>query len=660
MTTSVQIRLPNPFRADCRRAFFAGVLGGFAAILPDFQFAIAQAIRSAERWPSALAACAVALTLSTFLAVVFSLLGILAMHLVMVAQPGLPLPLRFKTPNEYRLPFLSALTALLGFSASLLFVIRLLAPIPTPMVRLIYLSLATFALACVWLVASFYIYAIVRRTGGLFRLVVAFLLLLLLVTWWVWGLLMIRFVIAAEVMLVVALTAYFRPRWRIWRLRFGVLPLSILAAASLPWSLEDPAFELVYLSRSLPSYVLRFLPAHNRSPAVLQIRSAIADRVAHPVTRSDPTVPQDTQRPSVASTHPNILLITIDTLRADRIGARSGAVSLTPNLDRLAASSLNFRRAYAAAPATVESMSQLMTGVLWHEIPHLPAFLGATAQIAPGTSTLASRLGELGYSTVAVIQQDVLAYYPSLALGFNRVMTRDTKTSQDLDTTTLFDKTVELQNSEGGRPLFVWTHCMEVHGHATRHGVNIVHYDESVRRVDEAIGKFLAAVASGPRWQNTVLILAADHGEGLGEGGVFYHAIARAPVLSIPLIVRIPGTPPRDVYTVVGTHDIHATILAQAGLGRSSRYGKDLLLIADEPEDRNRIVYHSYVVATAPQQVYELGATRYPWQLIYEFRDDFRMLRNIERDPGGSVNLAGRGLAVEGELLQATLNSLSP
>jgi arylsulfatase A-like enzyme len=201
---------------------------------------------------------------------------------------------------------------------------------------------------------------------------------------------------------------------------------------------------------------------------------------------------------------------------------------------------------------------------------------------------------------------------------------------------------------------------MEVHGHATRHGVNIVHYDESVRRMDEAIGKFLVSIASGPRWENTVVILTADHGEGLGEGGVFYHAIARAPVLSIPLIVRIPGTLPRDVYSAVGTHDIHATILSQAGVKSASRYGKDLLLIANEPVDPNRIVYHSYVVATAPQQVYEVGATRYPWQLIYEFRDDFRMLRNLEQDSGGSINLAGRGLAVEGELLEATLNSLSP
>jgi hypothetical protein len=305
-------------------------------------------------------------------------------------------------------------------------------------------------------------------------------------------------------------------------------------------------------------------------------------------------------------------------------------------------------------------MSQLMTGLLWQEIPHLPAFLGNTAQITPGTSTLASKLGGLGYSTVAVIQHSILAYYPSLALGFDRLITQDINTSEDLDTTGLFSQTAQLQNSNDGRPLFAWTHCMEVHGHATRHGVNIVHYDESVRRMDEAIGKFLASVASEPRWENTVVILTSDHGEGLGEGGVYYHAIARAPVLSIPLIVRIPRTAPRAIYTPVGTHDIHSTILTQAGVEGSSPYGKDLLMIANEPANPNRIVYHSYVVATAPQQVYEVGATRYPWQLIYEFRDDFRMLRNLERDPGGSINLAGRGLAVENELLEATLNSLSP
>jgi Sulfatase len=646
--------------ADCKRAIFAGVLGGLAGAILDFQFAVVQAARTPGRWASALAASALALTVSTVLGALFALSFVIAKHLIIATEPHLSLSGRFRTRTEYRSLLVSAFATLVGFSASILMGVRLLSSIPTPLLRLVYLSLVTLAIASVWSLAAVCIYRIVHKSGGLFRFAIASLLLLLFATWWIWGLLMIRFALAAEVMLIVASMAYLRSYWRIWRIRLGVLALAVVAVASLPWTLTDPAIELLYLSKSLPSFVLRFLPAHSRGAGVQRIRSAIADRIGHPVTWYDGSFQHFPGPSTTSSTLPDILLITIDALRADRVAAPSGRTSLTPNLDSLARLALVFRRAYASAPATVGSISQLMTGLLWQQIPHLPASFGSIAQITPGTPTLASKLSAVGYSTTAVLPQSVLTPCPYLAQGFEHVLTGDWGRARDLDTVGQVSRIVELYNSERQQPVFLWTHCMETHGHASFNGLDLAGYNESVRRVDQVIGRLLTAIISGPRWKDTVLIITADHGEGLGEGGVTFHAIARAAVLSVPLIVRIPGVAHRENYTAVGTHDIHATILSQAGLPNDARDGKDLLLISNEAEDKGRIVYHSYVVATTPQQVYEVGATRYPWQFIYEFRDDFRMLRNLERDPFGSVNLAGQGIAAEDELIEATIKSLQP
>jgi hypothetical protein len=626
----------------------------------DLQFLIIQAVDNHERVASALAALAVATTLSTILAVASLLVCISAIRLAMLVQPRLPLAARFRTPAEYRLPLLAATATLVGFTATVLVVTGVLAPIPSPMRRGVYLSFATFALACAWGFASKYIYSVARRTGGLFRLAMPLLLLALSATWWTSGLLMIRFVLAAEVMLVVALAAYYRPAWRVWRIRLGVAVLSIIATVSLPWTFTDDAVELVYLSKSLPSYILRFLPPHNRAPTIRRIRAAIADRVAHPVARYDEAILQLPGMAPEPSTLPNILLITIDALRADRVGERPGVASITPNLDQLARSAWVFRHAYAAAPETIGSMSQLMTGLPWHEIPHLPAPLGAISQIAPGTPTLASKLTAVGYSTVAVLPGEILTIYPSLLLGFERVLTWDHKRARALDTDALFSRTIELQRSSGHQPLFTWMHCLETHGHASADGVDVDGYDRSVHHVDQEIGRLIAAIASGSQWRNTVLIITADHGEGLGEGGVIWHGTARAPILSIPLLVKMPGAAPAEVYTVVGTLDIHATILALAGLPGVTPVGKDLRLIASRPTEGGRTVFHSMAAYTTPLQVYEVGATRYPWQLVYQVRADFRMLRRLDRDPFGTLNVAGRGLPVEGELLEATLSSLLP
>jgi len=271
---------------------------------------------------------------------------------------------------------------------------------------------------------------------------------------------------------------------------------------------------------------------------------------------------------------PNVLLVTIDTLRADRVGAYGARDVATPTLDALAARGVLFERAMAAVPLTLPSHASLLTGQYpaTHGVRHNAVFvLGAEAE------TVAERFADAGYATGAVVGAAVLDAEFGLRQGFEAY---DAELPKERATAAGFyerpagevtDRALAWLAEQRG-PFFLWVHYYDVHANWTppepfktrfqRHP-----YDGEVAYVDHELGRLLGALEQKKRLANTVVAVTSDHGEGLGEHGEESHTyFIYDTVLHVPLILAGPGLPAgRRVAPVAPNTGLAATLLALVG-----------------------------------------------------------------------------------------------
>ncbi len=304
-----------------------------------------------------------------------------------------------------------------------------------------------------------------------------------------------------------------------------------------------------------------------------------------------------------------LLLVTVDTLRADHLGAYGSELRLTPHLDALADESLVFEAAYAAAPLTVPSIASLLTG-------RLPEELGIRSNesaLPAGEPTLATDLRERGWRTAAVVSNFVLRKGSGLARGFDRyddalpqreaVRRWPERSARDAT-----DVALDLLDACAGGRCFVWVHYQDPHGPydpppgrrerqlprasqaadaarrlpvaADHAGIGAIPayqylggrrdvafyragYRGEVEYVDQEIGRLLAGVRERGLEASAVVVFAADHGESLGERDVWFahgeHLTDEQ--VRVPLLLRVPGRAPArrsDVATLV---DLRPTLL---------------------------------------------------------------------------------------------------
>jgi len=284
----------------------------------------------------------------------------------------------------------------------------------------------------------------------------------------------------------------------------------------------------------------------------------------------------------------NVLLVTIDTLRADRVGAYGSGAGLTPTLDALSARGIRFTHTWSHAPMTLPSHASILTGVLptRHGVRNNGAFrLGATP------ATLAERLRAAGYRTGAFVGAFVLDARFGLNRGFDEYDDR-----YDTPTSTSFhfverpaDRVLQAATawitsppSEDGRPWFAWVHLFDPHApyHApTAFTPDQTPYDAEVAWTDSALGSALDDLNARGQLERTLVVVTADHGESLGDHGETTHGLfAYEATLRVPLILVAPGFEPRVVSTPTGHVDIAPTILDLVGVapptpidGRSRR-----------------------------------------------------------------------------------------
>ncbi|HVQ29311.1 MAG TPA: sulfatase-like hydrolase/transferase, partial [Vicinamibacteria bacterium] len=277
----------------------------------------------------------------------------------------------------------------------------------------------------------------------------------------------------------------------------------------------------------------------------------------------------------------NLLLVSLDTTRADHLGCYGYPGAQTPRLDALARSGLRFEKATTVVPLTLPAHSSLMTGTFpaWHGVRDNGGFYLGDEQV-----TLAEVLKDKGYRTGGFIGAFVLDRRWGISQGFDRYFDEfDLEKFGDVSSmdaiqrpgSEVVDKALEWLRADQQRPFFAWVHLYDPHApydapepyrsRFPRTGMGA--YDAEIAFTDAQVGRLLDALDLDDRLDETLVVVVGDHGEMLGEHGEQTHGFfIYEPATHIPLIVSGPGVPARSVPDQVRMVDVMPTALDLLGV----------------------------------------------------------------------------------------------
>lgn len=326
------------------------------------------------------------------------------------------------------------------------------------------------------------------------------------------------------------------------------------------------------------------------------------------------------EKRTTAQDRPSIFLITVDTLRADHLGAYGYRFDTSPNLDRFAADGLLFERCFSHAPTTRVSFASILTGFLPHETQKIE-----NVPLPPTVESIAETLSAAGYTSLAVIGNWVLRQSGGWSQGFaiydEQMDGREAiRGWPERIATDLTDRALELMDAHAGEPLFMWIHYNDPHGPYTppagyaerysdpdeaprtlrlnpkqsgRGGIPSnqrlgdsrdyrhyrASYDGEISYMDGHFGRLVEHLKSTGAYDDSLIIMTSDHGEAMGERDYFFSHVGQlySHNTHVPMILRqgdaLKGRR-RDYCQHI---DIVPTVLGFAGLAIDSRLrGRDL------------------------------------------------------------------------------------
>jgi arylsulfatase A-like enzyme len=324
----------------------------------------------------------------------------------------------------------------------------------------------------------------------------------------------------------------------------------------------------------------------------------------------------------------NVLLITIDTLRADRVGYAGYEAAETPVLDALADEGVVFTAAVAAAPVTLPSHATILTGLY---SPGHGALDNGFYSLPDDIPTLATLLDAAGYETAAVVGAYVLERRYGLARGFahyDQSFRRLPDAAPEHVERPAGDVTAAAlawlatrREAAGERPFFLWVHYFDPHCPYEppadfRYRFRQAPYDGEIAYTDYSLGELLAGLREAGELERTLVVVVSDHGEALGDGGELTHGLLlRESTLRVPFLMSAPGALPRGrrVTGTVSNADVAPTVLAALGLSPPERQdGQSLLPAITAGAAAGRRVYSE---TRLPRNVYG-------WSMLAGVRDD--------------------------------------
>lgn len=302
---------------------------------------------------------------------------------------------------------------------------------------------------------------------------------------------------------------------------------------------------------------------------------------------------------------PNVILITLDTVRADRMGFLGSKRGLTPHLDALASQGVVFEHAYSQAPITPASHATILTGTY----PQYHGIRNFGDRLPPSIPFLPEVLHAQGYRTGAFVGSIILDPKNGFASGFERGFDlydagfhrqkkgeRREASMQRRGEVTL-GHVLEWLGQQKDGPLFLWFHLWDAHDpynppEPFRSRFPNAPYNGGIAYVDDTVGKLLDYLRSHGLYDNALIVVAADHGESLGDHGELTHSIfLYDATIHVPLLFKLPGNrlTGQRVNGVASLVDLAPTVLE--GLGQTpppAMQGHSLLPLIGNPHPENR------------------------------------------------------------------------
>ena len=358
----------------------------------------------------------------------------------------------------------------------------------------------------------------------------------------------------------------------------------------------------------------------------------------------------------------SVLLITIDTLRADRVGAYGYAAARTPALDGLARTGVRFEAAYATAPITLTSHASMMTG----RYPPGHAARHNGMHVDPAAPTIADTLARHGFATAAFVAAFPLDRRFGLIKGFQTYSDRmprgdDGRPANERRGRAVADEAIAWLEQHRQERFFLWVHFFEPHapygGAFERTRPITARYDEEIAEADRQAGRVVDAL--GDARGNTLIVAAADHGEAFGEHGEISHSVFTYDItLRVPLIVAGAGVPAgRVISDAVSLVDLAPTLVEGVGAGTFDADGVELWPALTGSTLKTRALY-----AESFAPLLDFG-----WSPLRTLRDGHWKyiaapkpeLYDLERDPGEMENLIANEPARASELARR-IDAISP
>ena len=346
----------------------------------------------------------------------------------------------------------------------------------------------------------------------------------------------------------------------------------------------------------------------------------------------------------------NVLLITIDTLRQDRVGAYGNRNGLTPTIDRLAAGGIRYAHAFSPVPLTLPAHASILTGLLprRHGIHSNTRF-----RLDEHVPTLASMLKRAGYRTGAFVGAFVLDGRFGLNRGFDEYddrLPRGERASFHFAERRAAEVVTAAGNwilsssaAAAGTPWFAWVHLFDPHAPydaPVEYRTGRSPYDAEVAYTDAMLGQFLTRLDAMHALTPTLIVLTADHGESLGDHGEMTHGLfAYDSTLAVPLIVNAPSIAPAVIDAPVSHPDLTPTILDLLGLAPPGSVDGQSLVRSPAPD---RPLYFEALDASltrgwAPLRGIIQGGWKYidlPDAELYDLRTDPGEQHNrVDHDP---------------------------
>jgi arylsulfatase A-like enzyme/Tfp pilus assembly protein PilF len=345
-----------------------------------------------------------------------------------------------------------------------------------------------------------------------------------------------------------------------------------------------------------------------------------------------------------------VVLISIDTCRADHLGCYGYPRKTTPNIDAVAAEGVLFENVISCIPLTLPAHCSMLTGTIppYHGVHH-----NIDYKLSNSNLTLAEVMQAQGYSTGAVVSSIVLDSKFGLNQGFEDYIGDFKPTFQGdphaeqkgSETTTLACQW--LQEHKKDQRFFLFLHYYDPHDpycppepFATTFTDSL--YAGEIAYTDHCIGQVLEKLRQLGIYDSSLIIITGDHGEMLGEHGENTHGyFVYLSAIRVPLIIKLPGTNKgRRITQPTALIDIMPTVLSLAGIAvPASVQGQDMsgyILQARKPASA-RFIYTESLLPTEYKCNPLLAMVNWPWKYIHTTRDE---LYNLGDDPAEKVNLA--------------------